>query len=56
MEFRLRGGSTRIAVPALTRELDDNSGSSRTALPLDLAFGLTVHRAAGLTLDAIIFH
>ena len=36
VEFRLRGGSTRIAVPALTRELDDNSGSSRTALPLEL--------------------
>ena len=43
-------------MPALTRQLDDNSGTSRTALPLDLAFGLTVHRAAGLTVDAIILH
>ena len=56
VEFHLRARKIRIAVPALTRQLDDNSGTSRTALPLDLAFGLTVHRAAGLTVDAIILH
>ena len=56
VEFALRAATIRVAVPALTRALDDGSGTSRTALPLELAFGLTVHRAAGLTLASVIIH
>ena len=54
--FQLRGGPVTVAVPAITRELEDGSGTSRTGLPLDLAFALTVHSAAGLTLNSAIFH
>ena len=56
VQFWLRAGAITVAVPALTRELADGSGTSRTALPLELAFALTVHRAAGLTLPSIIIH
>ena len=52
--FRLRSGAIiTVPIPAITRE---SGGSSRTALPLALAFGLTVHRAAGLTLPAAVLH
>ena len=56
VQFWLRAGAITVAVPALTRELADGSGTSRTALPLELTFALTVHRAAGLTLPSIIIH